>query len=222
MIALSGGSRVRVTCVLRAASRRGDTIRFRTNFRNTIYDTLCARPGWVETDRCVCDSAGSRPPLSTARCDLRRVCACSEVDWDLMWADVHWIRECMDHLRLEDHQVCNDGGCDGLRSRVTTALRVSLRVTVSLYISTSSLCACDWCVQRVNHFRNHLELTRKDLLVKNMKRMKKQLERADALDEAAKYSFLPTSFVLPAEYGASPCRCRCGIVVVSSSRCSRQ
>lgn len=31
--------------------------------------------------------------------------------------------------------------------------------------------------------------------------MKKQLERADALDEAAKYSFLPTSFVLPAEYG---------------------
>ncbi len=55
--------------------------------------------------------------------------------------------------------------------------------------------------QRVNHFRNHLELTRKDLLVKNMKRMKKQLERADALEEAAKYSFLPTSFVLPAEYG---------------------
>jgi hypothetical protein len=54
----------------------------------------------------------------------------------------------------------------------------------------------------VNHFRNHLELTRKDLLVKNMKRMKKQLERADALEEAAKYSFLPTSFVLPAEYGA--------------------
>ena len=53
----------------------------------------------------------------------------------------------------------------------------------------------------MNHFRNHLELTRKDLLVKNMKRMKKQLERADALDEAAKYSFLPTSFVLPGEYG---------------------
>lgn len=38
-------------------------------------------------------------------------------------------------------------------------------------------------------------------MVKNIKRMKKQLERADALEEAAKYSFLPTSFVLPAEYG---------------------
>jgi tubulin polyglutamylase TTLL9 len=53
----------------------------------------------------------------------------------------------------------------------------------------------------VNHFKNHYELTRKDNLVKNIKRMKKQLERADAVDEAAKYSFLPTSFVLPAEYG---------------------
>ena len=28
--------------------------------------------------------------------------------------------------------------------------------------------------QRVNHFRNHYELTRKDLLVKNVNRMKKQ------------------------------------------------
>ena len=55
--------------------------------------------------------------------------------------------------------------------------------------------------QRVNHFKNHYELTRKDNLVKNIKRMKKQLERADAMEEAAKYSFLPTSFVLPMEYG---------------------
>jgi hypothetical protein len=27
----------------------------------------------------------------------------------------------------------------------------------------------------VNHFRNHYELTRKDLMVKNLKRMKKQV-----------------------------------------------
>jgi len=31
--------------------------------------------------------------------------------------------------------------------------------------------------QRVNHFRNHYELTRKDLLVKNVNRMKKQVRR---------------------------------------------
>ncbi len=29
----------------------------------------------------------------------------SEVDWDIIWADVSWVRECMDHLRLEEHQV---------------------------------------------------------------------------------------------------------------------
>jgi hypothetical protein len=31
--------------------------------------------------------------------------------------------------------------------------------------------------QRVNHFRNYYELCRKDLLIKNLKRMKRQLER---------------------------------------------
>ena len=31
--------------------------------------------------------------------------------------------------------------------------------------------------QHVNHFLNHQELTRKDLLVKNMKRMRRQCEK---------------------------------------------
>ena len=55
--------------------------------------------------------------------------------------------------------------------------------------------------QRVNHFRNHYELTRKDLMVKNLKRMKRQLERTDTHAEASKYNFFPATFVLPAEYG---------------------
>jgi tubulin polyglutamylase TTLL9 len=38
--------------------------------------------------------------------------------------------------------------------------------------------------QRVNHFRNHFELTRKDLMVKNLKRQKKQLEKEGKFDEA--------------------------------------
>lgn len=33
----------------------------------------------------------------------------------------------------------------------------------------------DW--QRINHFPNHYELTRKDLLIKNLKRAKRQLDR---------------------------------------------
>jgi tubulin polyglutamylase TTLL9 len=54
--------------------------------------------------------------------------------------------------------------------------------------------------QVVNHFRNHFEITRKDNLVKNVNRMRKQLERAGAVDEAAKYKFIPTSYVLPGDY----------------------
>ena len=40
--------------------------------------------------------------------------------------------------------------------------------------------------QRLNHFRNHYELTRKDLLIKNLKRMKKSLERDDRAIEASR------------------------------------
>lgn len=41
--------------------------------------------------------------------------------------------------------------------------------------------------QRLNHFPNHYELTRKDLMVKNLKRMRKQLEKNDCHTEANSY-----------------------------------
>ena len=55
--------------------------------------------------------------------------------------------------------------------------------------------------QRLNHFGNHYELTRKDLLVKNLKRAKRALEKEDRLAEAANYDFFPATYVLPSEYG---------------------
>ncbi|KAG0560721.1 hypothetical protein KC19_9G007800 [Ceratodon purpureus] len=55
--------------------------------------------------------------------------------------------------------------------------------------------------QRFNHFRNYYELTRKDLLIKNLKRMKKNLEREGQVVEAGKYNFFPQTYALPAEYG---------------------
>lgn len=106
-------------------------IRFRTSLRNTVLDVMRSR-GWKETD--------------------------SETDWDFHWADVGWIREVLDHVRLEENQ-------------------------------------------RVNHYRNHYELTRKDLTVKNLKRMKKALEREDKPEEAAKFDFFPATYSLPADYG---------------------
>lgn len=56
----------------------------------------------------------------------------------------------------------------------------------------------------INHFPNHYELTRKDLLVKNIKRYRKDLERegnflAEKTDKN-KYvylDFIPVTFVLP-------------------------
>lgn len=53
--------------------------------------------------------------------------------------------------------------------------------------------------QRICHFRNHYELTRKNLMAKNLKRLKKQLEKESKL-EAAKCDFFPTTYELPSEY----------------------
>ena len=53
---------------------------------------------------------------------------------------------------------------------------------------------------KVNHFRNHYELTRKDHMVKNLKRMVSTLRREGA-SEAAQYDFFPVTYLLPMEYG---------------------
>ena len=55
--------------------------------------------------------------------------------------------------------------------------------------------------QRINHFRNHYELTRKDNLVKNLKRTQRQLQREGKEDEARRFDFFPQTYVLPADYG---------------------
>ena len=53
--------------------------------------------------------------------------------------------------------------------------------------------------QRVAHFRNHFELTRKDLLVKHLKRAKKNCEK-NQVDADAYSSVMPITYVLPQEY----------------------
>ncbi|XP_046671709.1 polyglutamylase complex subunit TTLL1 [Homalodisca vitripennis] len=62
--------------------------------------------------------------------------------------------------------------------------------------------------QMINHFPNHYELSRKDLLVKNIKRYRKEMERegnpiAERGDVPGRYlhlDFIPITFVLPADY----------------------
>ncbi|KAG8447261.1 hypothetical protein GDO86_014650, partial [Hymenochirus boettgeri] len=53
---------------------------------------------------------------------------------------------------------------------------------------------------RICHFRNHYELTRKNYMVKNLKRLRKQLERESRAMETEKCNFFPKTFELPAEY----------------------
>ncbi|CAG5113488.1 Oidioi.mRNA.OKI2018_I69.chr2.g7592.t1.cds [Oikopleura dioica] len=61
--------------------------------------------------------------------------------------------------------------------------------------------------QLVNHFPNHYELCRKDLMVKNIKRYRKELERNDhwlaEKDSDGNYVHLdivPSTYLLPADY----------------------
>ena len=54
--------------------------------------------------------------------------------------------------------------------------------------------------QKVNHFRNHYELTRKDLLVKNLKRAKRQAEKDGNTEEFNRLAMFPNTYVLPLEY----------------------
>ncbi|CAK93295.1 unnamed protein product (macronuclear) [Paramecium tetraurelia] len=54
--------------------------------------------------------------------------------------------------------------------------------------------------QKINHFRNHYELTRKDLMIKNLKKQKRALEKEGKIDEANAYNFFPLTYHLPSEY----------------------
>jgi hypothetical protein len=60
-------------------ARAPGSLRFKTNFRNTIYDTLLRR-GWKET---------------------------SDSDWDFYWADREYIYELLDTVHLEASQRVN-------------------------------------------------------------------------------------------------------------------
>ena len=62
-------------------------------------------------------------------------------------------------------------------------------------------------MQILNHFPNHLELTRKDLMVKNIKRFRKDMEKENnpiaERDDSGNLLYLdivPMTYILPADY----------------------
>ncbi|KAF0311081.1 putative tubulin polyglutamylase TTLL9 [Amphibalanus amphitrite] len=54
--------------------------------------------------------------------------------------------------------------------------------------------------QRISHFRNHYELSRKNMLMKNLRRLKRHMEKSGSREEAERCVICPTSFELPSEY----------------------
>jgi len=54
--------------------------------------------------------------------------------------------------------------------------------------------------QIINHFPNHYELTRKDCMVKNLKRFKRELDKEQVETMGINFDFLPSTFVFPGEY----------------------
>ncbi|KAJ4453708.1 putative Methylenetetrahydrofolate reductase [Paratrimastix pyriformis] len=55
--------------------------------------------------------------------------------------------------------------------------------------------------QIINHFPNHYELTRKDTLIKNLKRYQKELARDGKLEEVGNVmDYVPMTFSLPGDY----------------------
>ena len=57
-----------------------NTIRFKTNFGNKVYDVMKKRE-WKETD--------------------------NDLEWDIIWADKDWIHDVMDYIHLAPNQKVN-------------------------------------------------------------------------------------------------------------------
>jgi tubulin polyglutamylase TTLL1 len=62
-------------------------------------------------------------------------------------------------------------------------------------------------MQLLNHFPNHEELTKKDLMVKNVKRYRKDLEKEGNMlaekDDGGRYTYLdiiPMTYIFPGDY----------------------
>ena len=54
--------------------------------------------------------------------------------------------------------------------------------------------------QKINHFPNNYELTRKDLMYKNLRKFKKHLIKEGKTEEANEFDFYPITYYMPNEF----------------------
>jgi len=164
-------------------------IRFKTNFRNTLFDVCKSRPGWKLTE--------------------------ADMDWDTIWCERDWMFKFYDHVHLESWQrvnhyrnqrelcrkdlmyvhaslcVCVIVCLPALfRSDATTAnvrelLYLRTDVADRAPCLTGCTFSCDLCSR--HRYRN---------IVKHRRRLER--EKKHAL--AAEFDFVPSTFVLPGDY----------------------
>ena len=130
------------------------------------------------------------------------------------------------HKKFEINRTKIKGGCQSGTKVVTHNSKSDLPLIISLFVTvgpdddwqfywaSTQTCRNLFAVdsgyrmndfQIINHFSNHYELTRKDLMVKNLKRYRRDLEREGnplaEKNEQGRYlylDFIPTTFILPA------------------------
>jgi hypothetical protein len=104
---------------------------------------------------------------------------CSETEWEIYWCDKNWIRGVYDKVHLDAHQKVNH-------------FRNFYEVTSHTPLHSSS--------RPIFHFFFARQITRKDLLIKNLQRTKRALQKKGRHEEAALYDFAPQTYSLPTEY----------------------
>ncbi|KAF4692005.1 hypothetical protein FOZ60_014330, partial [Perkinsus olseni] len=129
-------------------------IKFRTSFKNVIYDVLVSR-GYEEygaTDESPPETAHRNRSSEGRENEIQK--GKTQTECDIFWFDKEWVSEVFDKVYL------------GRR-------------------------------QRVNHFRNHYQLTRKDMLAKNLQRAreKSDMNNDDELTKILSAGCIPDTYV---------------------------
>lgn len=112
-----------------------------------------------------------------------------ELDWDIFWYACNNDTSASRKPTMEEFELTKDA----VEKRRTN--------TKWVYDNASTIYRRLKPHQRVNHFVNTHELTRKDLVIKNIKRKARQLEKEGRHEEAkAMLDITPPTYVLPADY----------------------
>jgi tubulin polyglutamylase TTLL1 len=184
---------------MRRSSADSRVVKWRTDLEKGAISSNCERRGW------------ERASSSSSDAD----------EWNFYWASVRTVKEIFNPengYRLNDSQVSSAplllrtgrpllvcvylficfiwGVCNTFCTKrdVSVGTRTAPLTRHPYWFRVSCFVCPD---QVISHFPNHYELTRKDMMVKNIKRYLKDLQK-DGVQNVTDY--VPTTYLLPADY----------------------